>query len=89
MPFEHGERRVLDGGQAGRPDDLVKPRADGEFHPLEHVQQQRRGLAPWPGPRLLPLDGSADQVATGLRDAAGGCFSWVGLCRLAGRGRSW
>jgi hypothetical protein len=42
VPLEHGQRRVLQGGQAKRADDVVEPRAGGEFDLLDQVQQQRR-----------------------------------------------
>ena len=53
LPFEHGERGVLRGGEPHRADDLVDPRPDGELNLLDHVKEQgRRSIGTRHVPRL-------------------------------------
>ena len=42
VPVEHGQRRVLQGGQPDRAEHIVQPRSRGKLYLLDQVEEHRR-----------------------------------------------
>jgi hypothetical protein len=63
MALQHGERRVLQRGEPGRPEQVIKPGAGGQLDLLDHVQQHRLGPAGPAAPaRHLAAGGRRDRA---------------------------